>query len=258
MIEENQPKDERKYPEGETIFRAGMAGKGRSGSVLMGIVLVALGVLFLLQHQGIVPEDTFYHIWPLIFVLVGAAHLFGPRTAKDRVWGVLLMLFGLVLTFSEFGYSQFRFHRIWPFALIAVGIFVLWSALLERGAGTLGSAGVASDAQLDSVNVFGGGQYRVNAKNFRGGRILAIFGGFELDLRQADIEGQEAVVEVNAMFGGGEIRIPETWNLVVSGTGIFGGYGDETQPPSRNPAVANPKTLILKGVAIFGGVGIKN
>ena len=50
------------------------------------------------------------------------------------------------------------------------------------------------------------------------------FGGFELDLRQADIEGAEAVIEVNALFGGGEIKVPETWHVVVSGMGIFGGY----------------------------------
>jgi hypothetical protein len=164
-----------------------------------------------------------------------------------------LILFGGLLLVGEFGHPQFRFFRIWPFALIVLGIYVVWSTIQERQPGS-----VSSDAQLDSVNVFGGGQYRIGAKNFRGGRILAIFGGFELDLRDADIEGAEAVIEANALFGGGEIKIPQTWHLVVSGAGIFGGYSDETQAPVANPAAANPKTIILKGVAVFGGVSNKN
>jgi predicted membrane protein len=254
MTDENQPKSEHQY--------FGLAVRGRSGSVLVGIMLVILGALFLLEHQGVLPGDTFYHIWPLIFVLVGLAHMFGPRTPKDRAWGALLMLFGILLTAGEFGVPMLRFHRLWPFALIALGIYVMWASLLERShrVGDLAARtdAIPSDAQLDSVNIFGGGEYRINAKNFRGGRVLAVFGGFELDLRQADIEGQEAVVEVNTLFGGGEIRIPQTWNLVVSGMGIFGGYGDETLPPPPNPAAPPAKTFILKGVSLFGGVSIKN
>jgi predicted membrane protein len=245
MSAENQP---RREPEGLIV-----GIRGRSGGLICGIVLVVLGVIFLLQRQGVLPSDTFWHVWPLIFVFVGIGHLFGPRRPKDLAWGALIILFGVALLLGEFGFREFQFQRIWPFGLIALGIFFVWSTLGDHQKGV-----VASDATLDSVNIFGGGQYRIGAKNFRGGRILAIFGGFELDLRQADIEGQEAVIEVNALFGGGEIKVPETWHVVVSGMGVFGGYGDETRPPATNPALPEPKTLILKGVAMFGGVGIKN
>ena len=237
----------------------GMTVKGRhsrGGSLVVGLVLVALGVIFLLERQGMVPSDLLFHLWPLILVIVGLTKLLGRHDhdeTKERIWGTLLILFGGLLLVGEFGYPQFRFFRIWPFALIVLGIYVVWSTIQERQPGS-----VSADAQLDSVNVFGGGQYRIGAKNFRGGRILAIFGGFELDLRDADIEGAEAVIEVNALFGGGEIKIPATWHLVVSGAGIFGGYSDETQAPVANPAAPNPKTIILKGVAVFGGVSIKN
>jgi predicted membrane protein len=237
----------------------GVTVKGRhsrGGSLVVGIVLVALGAIFLLERQGFVPSDLLFHLWPLILVIVGLTKLFGSHDrdeSKERIWGTLLILFGSILLFGELGHPQFRFFRIWPFALIVLGIYVVWSTIQERQVGS-----VSSDAQLDSVNVFGGGQYRIGAKNFRGGRILAIFGGFELDLRAADIEGVEAVIEVNALFGGGEIKIPDTWHLVVSGAGIFGGYSDETHAPVPNPAAASAKTLILKGVAVFGGVSIKN
>ncbi len=55
----------------------------------------------------------------------------------------------------------------------------------------------------------------ITAKNFKSGSLSAIFGGFEIDLTRAEIEGDEAVIYAEAFFGGGEIRIPETWQVVI-------------------------------------------
>jgi len=70
---------------------------------------------------------------------------------------------------------------------------------------------------------------------------------------------------INAVFGGCEIRVPEAWEVVGYGQGIFGGYVDSTKPRDfQSEALAgtvagNPrKALILRGVALFGGVEIKN
>jgi hypothetical protein len=67
----------------------------------------------------------------------------------------------------------------------------------------------------------------------------------------------EAVVTVNAIFGGFEIRAPETWQVEVHVAGIFGGHEDKTHQPDTR-LVPNPKRLIIKGSTIFGGLGVKN
>ena len=83
-----------------------------------------------------------------------------------------------------------------------------------------------------------------------------VFGGFEIDLRNAAIEGDSAVLEVNAVFGGVEVKIPRNWSAVVQGTGIFGGYTDTTvQPDERAPGF---KRIFFRGGAVFGGVEVKN
>jgi hypothetical protein len=64
-----------------------------------------------------------------------------------------------------------------------------------------------------------------------------------------------AVIKIDAVFGGVEMRIPEEWCAVVEGVGIFGGYSDETLHPPMTPET---KRLILKGGAVFGGVVVKN
>jgi predicted membrane protein len=229
--------------------------KRNSSSVIFGLAMIAVGVLFLLERRGIIESGQIIHFWPLIFVVSGISHLFSGSDSFRRGWGwgVFLIGLGVVWTMSNIGYGDFNIHHIWPYFLIAGGIWIMLARRKDYG-----GMNISKDAQMDSTHVFGGGEYRVTAKNFRGGEINSVFGGFVLDLREADIEGPEAVIEVNAVFGGGEIRVPETWGVVVSGTGIFGGYGDETSQRRASGGEAPAKTLIVKGAAIFGGVVVKN
>jgi hypothetical protein len=120
---------------------------------------------------------------------------------------------------------------------------------------------------LNEVNVFWGGKKKIIAKNFSGGEVVAIFGGFEIDLTEADMVGNQIVIDVVNIFGGGEIRVPGSWEVVMETVGIFGGCSDRTYHPEHPPPgamnpdgtpVAQPKRLIVKGVAIFGGLGVKN
>ena len=120
--------------------------------------------------------------------------------------------------------------------------------------------------RLNDVNVFWGGRRRIVSRNFEGGEVIAIFGGFEIDLTQADFPGNQVEVEIITIFGGGEIRVPENWDVVVDSVGIFGGTADRTRHPDpRNQtqvpgtsAAAPVKRLIIKGVSIFGGLTLKN
>ena len=84
-----------------------------------------------------------------------------------------------------------------------------------------------------------------------------MFGGIEIDLRRAASTRPEILLEANAMFGGIEIRVPETWNVTVRGAGIFGGYEDKTLDSRAAPDAKQPH-LVVNGFAIFGGVTIQN
>ena len=56
---------------------------------------------------------------------------------------------------------------------------------------------------------------------------------------------------------GGEIRIPETWHVVIEASALFGAFMDETR--QRPPEDANAaKRLIIRGTALFGGISIQN
>jgi predicted membrane protein len=111
---------------------------------------------------------------------------------------------------------------------------------------------------LNHVAIFGGFNKRVTAQNFRGGKLIALCGGYQVDLRKADIlPGETAVIEAIALMGGGEIKVPENWLVSMDGVGIFGGYSDESRQLPQDNGVPQKK-LIVKGVAILGGVVVKN
>ena len=69
--------------------------------------------------------------------------------------------------------------------------------------------------------------------------------------------GDSATVEINAVFGGAEVRIPTNWSAVVQAAGVFGAITDNSIQPNL-ATTPNFKRLYLKGAAVFGGVNIKN
>ncbi len=124
----------------------------------------------------------------------------------------------------------------------------------------------SSESWLSIVNILWGGRRRITSKTFRGGEIVSILGGFDIDLTQADIEGSEATIEVVTLFGGGNIHVPTSWSVFLENVGILGGCTDRTRhpeqpigaPASNTPSTPPTRRLIIKGVSIFGGLNVKN
>jgi len=228
-----------------------------SGAVATSLMVIAVGVLLLLNQIGAFPARYELSFWPILLVAFGAAKLLSSQTG-DRHWGALLMLVGALFQLNDWGFIHFRFRDLWPLLIIAVGAMLLWNSLHGKNLLVFKTSTDPNfDGQFDLNYIFGGGEPRLQTKEFRGGRLNAIFGGFKLDLSRAEIQGDEAAIEANVVFGGGEILVPETWRVVLHGSGIFGGYDNKTryfQPDASQPA----KTLIVKGSAVFAGIVVKN
>ena len=56
---------------------------------------------------------------------------------------------------------------------------------------------------------------------------------------------------------GVELKVPDTWEVMVRGAGVLGGYDDKTHPAPAVEGVKRPK-LIIRGEAVFGGVSVRN
>jgi predicted membrane protein len=221
--------------------------------VVPGLILVIIGTVILLDHMGILSVDRLWRFWPVILIVVGATRVIEPC---NRVSGVLLMIVGGLFQLGTLGYLRITAADFWPIVLIAIGVALMWSRFEIPKWVAESSQGAD---QVNATTMFGGVERRITTSNFTGGRVQAIFGGVELDFRSADIQGEETVLFVEAVFGGIEIVVPERWSVIYEGQSIFGGYSDETRSPLPDvPGAAPRKRLILRGQALFGGITIKN
>jgi hypothetical protein len=84
--------------------------------------------------------------------------------------------------------------------------------------------------------------------------VVAIFGGSDIDLRDARIPAGGITIHVAALFGGVDVIVPEDLNVVVNGVGIFGGFDGKNHTVRDDPRAP---TVRIDGAAIFGGVDVK-
>jgi DUF1707 SHOCT-like domain len=117
---------------------------------------------------------------------------------------------------------------------------------------TIDSTGQNPDSDK-MIAIFGGvtrsGRWRVR-KNIQ---ALALFGGMDLDLRNAIFEAP--VVEISGFwcFGGLDIKVPEGIDVRDQTAGVFGGTDIRD---IGDPAPGAP-TLVIKGMTLFGGVTVR-
>ncbi len=117
------------------------------------------------------------------------------------------------------------------------------------------SAGPDSDESADEIvatAIFGPLAYHSTATGLRGGTLECWYGGGELDLRDATLDPAGATLRVRAIFGGGQILVPDTWRVIV-GTRGMGGIQDARE--ARDIAADAP-TLTIEGLTMAGGFAV--
>lgn len=86
-------------------------------------------------------------------------------------------------------------------------------------------------------------------------RIIAAFGGAELDFREAELAPGVTELKITAVFGGVELIVPPHLAVECDASAIFGGF----EEVHRAPRSADPDRPVLRitGFAMFGGVSIE-
>jgi len=82
---------------------------------------------------------------------------------------------------------------------------------------------------------------------------VAVMGGIELDLREAQFAEPEVTIHAYALMGGIEITVPEDVDVDVSGFALMGGFDHNASGPGAPGA---PRVRII-GFALMGGVDVK-
>jgi hypothetical protein len=135
--------------------------------------------------------------------------------------------------------------------LFKLGAWVGMMAAAAYVRRTVPSRGDEESDELSLVAVLDGIELKSRARAFRGGSMLAWFGGIDVDLREAEL-APRARLTLNTLFGGIAIRTPPGWRIESEMKALAGGVD------SRSPAQDDPDspTLTLTGTALFGGIAV--
>jgi hypothetical protein len=115
----------------------------------------------------------------------------------------------------------------------------------------LRSRGDAESDEVALVAIFNGVELKSRAEAFRGGSMLAWFGGIAVDLREATLV-PEARVSLTSLLGGIALRVPPGWRVVSEVATLGGGVEIDVPEPSDPDA---PR-LVLHGFALLGGIAV--
>jgi predicted membrane protein len=223
--------------------------------MVIGVIIIIFGVLFTLDNMGIINDAGYYlRFWPVAIILIGLLKVVSPAHRGERVAGVIVGGIGTLLLLWTLHTLSFSIWNLWPLVLVFFGAKMLfgrhkhpeefWSMRKEK----------IADPFFQQFVFMSGTHQQYTTNDFQGGDITAIMGGTQLDLRQAQMAADSAIISVFAFWGGAEILVPDTWNVLLEGTPIMGGFDIKTLP-QKNP---DAKRLIIRGYAIMGGVEVKN
>ena len=113
------------------------------------------------------------------------------------------------------------------------------------------SRGDEDSDELSLVAIFDGIDLKSRANAFKGGSMLAWFGGIDVDLSEANL-APGARLSVHTVLGGISIRTPTNWRLESNVKAFAGGVDART--PSE--ADGDAPVLTLEGMALLGGVAV--
>ncbi len=233
-----------------TVIGIGLGGGRRGfGTAILGLGVLAVGVILLLDNFGLVDGENFYDYWPVLLILVGLSHFIRPPGSRRVLTGSVWIGIGVVVLLSNLGVITFEIWDLWPVILLIIGGNLILKPFRRRGGAYDDTA-----AAFEATAILGGASRRLSAPDFQGGDATAIMGGCEIDLRDCGSEGGPARIDTFAFWGGIDIRVPDDWEVQVNGVAILGGYNDET----RTAEGLGRKVLVISGTAIMGGVDIKN
>lgn len=219
--------------------------------VLVGVIIVAAGVVLALKGLGLVTPELSFDGWWTVFII--APCLVGLIESRDKLGNLLGLSVGVLLLLAARG--VFAYSAAWKLivaaAVLLCGVKLIIKSL--RGEGADASAVKKEEAgKVESMAVFSENEPDYSDVDVKSAKVGAVFGGTKCNLTNARL-CKNAQLDVFCLFGGAEIIVPENTEVKINTFSLFGGVSDKRAvTKSEEPDVV----LTVNGCCIFGGVDI--
>jgi len=229
--------------------------------IFTAFVFIIAGFLFLGRNLGIIGPGISRIIisWQMLLIVIGLLHLLWKHFTKGLIF-IGIGGFFLVPLIGQADYDWV--NTWWPVLVIFGGVLILLKAIPFFSKNQyqkvyLESSHNSKDGFVVSDNLFGGTHHIVLDPVFKGARIKNVFGGTILDLRRTTLAAAETYIDIECVFGGMELFVPNDWVVVNELKSTVGGSEDERDMIEKN-RLDHAHRLILRGKLTVGGVEIKS
>jgi predicted membrane protein len=230
-----------------------------SGHIWTGIFLLIVGGAALAKSL-LLPIPAWIFGWQTFMITLGI--FIGIRgNFHGAVWLILILIGCAFLLDGMYPVIELRRH-FWPLVIVCLGVFFILrperakrNQQLKMHSGPDDFTGL-SEHVADVTTIFGTTKKKITSKQFAGGDITSLFGSTEIDLSDAEINGQ-VVLDVTTICGGVELIIPAHWIVKSDVISIFGSVKDRREQASL-PYSDDEKIIMLDGTCMFGGIEIKS
>lgn len=227
-----------------------------------GVILIVLGVILILERLNLIPESMADLLisWQTLLIGIGILSMIGG----NRTSGTILIVVGSIFLLPELITVPHELRRIyWPLILVAIGVAILLRRRDNPKPINVDTPrpDITDDNSINTFDdfvIFGGREVFIDSQALAGGKATSIFGGMEFDLRKANLKPGGAVIDCVSVFGGCEFKIPMDWNVRNEVTTIFGAFTDKRGETYSDRYYDPSKTIVIKGVSIFGGIEVKH
>ncbi len=225
--------------------------KNYDSRTFLGIIFVIAGLVLIARNYGWLDYEFSRYLisWQMLLIVIGLSKLI------QKAYTPAIVLISIGLFFLIDIPDNFR-ENFWPAIIVLVGISLIlqWRRSPRQHHyrnDHLGDEYTNSTDYIDETAIFGGRNLSVVSENFQGGKITSIFGGSKINLLYSKpVPG--CTIDVETIFGGTKIIVPEDWNVKVEVVSIFGGFEDK-RSASVISRTAPGKIVVIKGTCIFGG-----
>lgn len=249
--------------------------KKRNG-VVVGLIFILIGLLYAGRALDLFHFSIFFPGWWTLFIIVPCSYAL-TRKNEDKTGPVIGLVIGLCFLINA---QDIDFHiDFWPMAVAAVCILIGWQLIFPQKKKkqkqveyqeyayntadntTTGDSFNKENRYTNSTNgyinvstAFNGKDIRVDNECFTGADISVVFGGVDLNLKNAIIS-EDVYINVSAVLGGIDIYVPANVRVVTDGcTTILGGIDVNTS--YVNYHAADSPRLFITGSCILGGIDI--
>jgi len=264
-----------------------MRTRHRAPGLWPGLILVSVGGGLLAREFGYLPANLrLIDFWPLFVVFVGISGLLHRRGFAGALFSLAFIAMGGLLLAGNLGFIAFHAARLWPLLLVLLGLAFMFRGGRHRahlgptwtppdGSGGGGGSGsgtqhygmhrsghpreygtqTTDENRLSKQITFSGAQLRIESQAWQGGELGVTAGGVELDLRNARLAPEGALLDLRVLMGGVDIRVPDTWQVMLEVTPFLGGADDVTR---STQGASGPPRLRVIGTVTLGGVTVRN